>query len=254
MTAIRKALGARLSFFAAFVAAFFTASVAALILAFATAAAPLAARAADGLPVSASGLLVEETLSQSPDPHAYDWRKIPFQAELGYGSVEEGNSFKSRFYSLGVASSIAPSWLARATVRSVETSSTGSSDALAHTPYSQAAQPSRYEILLGGGYALLEGRSATPLSPRMTDLGHALYVIGGLQYNYFPSRDPEPVPAMRAIYYDYCAEAGLRFQAYLPRAIGLSLEWTYSVPLTKADGDLPNWQRFAGNISWSFGN
>ena len=202
---------------------------------------------------SSSGALVEEVMTQSSDPRAHDWRRPRFGLDLGYGAVHEENSFKTRSFSLGAFTSVSRGWIARGAVRMTTVEATGSSRSLAKTPFSQAGQPSRTELMAGAGYALLEGRSATPASPSITDLDHALYAIGGAQYNLFKSKDAEPISAMQAVYYDFAAEAGLRFEAYLPRSLGLALEWTYAVPLTGANPDLPGWQRFGGYLVWSFG-
>jgi hypothetical protein len=203
--------------------------------------------------VSTSGLLVEEVLAQREDPREFDWKKIPLQVELGASFVYEANVFKSRSYNLGVAHSLSRALLFRGAVRRVETVATSSSEQVALTIFSQAGQPSRFEFLAGLGYVLLDGRSTTALSPRITDIGHALIAIGGLHYNLFDSKDAAPVAGMRAIYSPLVAEAGVRFQVYLPQSLGVGLEWTYSRAIIDADPDLPDWMRFGGSLSWSFG-
>lgn len=203
---------------------------------------------------SPSGTLVEEVMSHNPsDPHRYDWRKDSLTVELGYGNVVEYNSFRSESYQFGMFTPLGGGWIFRGTARRIATYGTSSSDKMALTPYSQVAQPSRYEFELGAGFALLDGRSQTALSPRLTDINHALYLIGGLQYNHYESRADEPIPAMRAVYYSVVANVGLRLQIFLPHSLGFGFEWTYSFPFSKPDPDLTSWQRFGGVLSWSFG-
>jgi len=202
---------------------------------------------------STSGSLVEEVLSTSNSPHKWDWRQDLLTVEFGYSSIMEHNSFESRSYNVGVFKPLRGPWLARGSARFVRTEGTASSEMLALTPFSQAAQPSRHEFVAGAGYTLMDGRSATPLSPRLTDIGHALYGLLGLQYNHYSKKDPEPIEGMRAVYYDLALETGVRLQIYFPENLGLGLEWTYSRPLSGGDPDLRSWQRFTGSVSWSFG-
>lgn len=212
----------------------------------------LLAPTAHALDFSTSGALVEEVLSKSSEPHAWDWRAYKLQVELGLSTIDEANAFESQSYHLGVARPLSGRWLLRGAARKVTTSGTASTQSISQTPFSQAGLPSRYEFLAGAGYTLLDGRSATALSPRISDVGHALYALLGLQYNHFTNTDTEPLPGMRALYYKVSAEAGFRLQIFLPENLGLGLEWTYSRPLTEADPDLESWQRFSGSVSWSF--
>ena len=177
---------------------------------------------------STSGTLVEEVLSRSSTPHQWDWRNDVLMIEGGYTALHEFNSFESRSYNLGLATSLGGPWIARGAFRKVVIQGTPSSEQFALTPFSQAAQPSRYEALAGAGYALIEGRSMTALSPQLTDVGHALYAVVGVQYNFFANHDPEPLPGMRAVYYDLVAEAGLRFQSSFRRP--WALDWSGLLP------------------------
>lgn len=202
---------------------------------------------------STSGLLVEEVIAQSDDPKGYDWRRRSLQVEASYALVNEANVFQSRSYGLGVATSFGGAWILRGAARRAETSETPNSRQMALSIYSQAAQPSRYEFLAGVGYTLLDGRSATALSPRITDIGHSLTALLGAHYNLFDNQEPAPLRGMRAIRYDVVAEAGLRFEVFLPKLLVLGIEWTYSIPLASADPDLPEWQRFGATLGWAFG-
>jgi hypothetical protein len=202
--------------------------------------------------LSTSGALVEEVLSQSEDAKGYDWRRMRLQLAFDASFIYEANVFQSRSYGLSAFRSLNRGWLLRGALRRTETSETASSRQLALTIYSQAAQPSHYELLVGGGYMLLDGRSSTALNPRLTDLGHALMALAGVHYNHFDHRDPAPLPGMRAVYSDWVAEAGLRFQVYLPHSLGAAVEWTIEAPLHGGDPELPHWQRFGGSLSWSF--
>lgn len=212
-----------------------------------------AANAASAVELSTSGALVEEVLAQAEDAKAYDWRRMTLQLDLQASFVYEGNVFQSRSYGLGAFHSLGRGWLLHGALRRAQTLETTSSQQMALTIYSQAAQPSRFELLLGGGYMLLDGRSSTVLNPRLTDLGHALIALAGVHYNHFDNRDPAPIAGMRAIYYDLVAEVGLRFQIFLPHSLGVAFEWTYERPLRGADPELTDWQRFGGSLSWSFG-
>jgi hypothetical protein len=202
--------------------------------------------------VSTSGFLVEEVLAETRDPHRFDWRSPWLQVEGGYATTIEANSFESSGFNLGLAKAVGSGLLARLAWRHIETRATASTSLLAQTPFSQAGQPSHEEFLAGLGYPILEGRSQTPLSPHTTDIGHALFALGGLQYNLFAG-DSDLPPGLRAIKYSWIGEAGVRFQIYLPRSLGGSVEWTYSMPLIGMDADLPGWQRVGGTLSWSFG-
>jgi hypothetical protein len=207
---------------------------------------------AEAAELSTSGTLVEEVISRSENAKAWDWRRYQIQIEAGYTTINESNSFTSKSYNIGLSRPVSRGWIARGQIRRAVISGTASSNAVSLTPFSQAAQPSRYEILGGAAYTLLDGRSSTLLSPKISDLGHALYAIGGLQYNYFTNEEPEPIPGMRALYYKFIAEAGLRFQVFLPEHLGIAFDWTYSLPVTSSDPDLNSWQRFTGSLTWSF--
>ncbi len=210
------------------------------------------AASAKGL-TGTSGALVDEVLSESRSVHAWDWRKDLLTIEMGYANVLEQNSFRSTSFNFGISRSLTDAIILRAAARKVTTEATAASELLGQTPLSQAAQPSRYEFVVGGGYALLDGRSATAASPNISDVGHALYALLGAQYNHFTNTDPEPLSGMRAIYSKFAVETGVRLQIYLPNSLGFGLEWTYSIPLVGGDADLKSWQRVAGSVSWSFG-
>lgn len=208
---------------------------------------------AEAAPLSTSGTLVEEVLSQSEDVKGYDWRRLGLQLDFNASFVYEANIFKSQSYGLGAFHSLGGhGGLMHGAIRRTETSETVSSRQMALTIYSQAGQPSRWEFMLGAGYTLLDGRSATALSPRLTDLGHALIAMAGVHYNLFDSHDPAPLPGMRAVYYDVVAEAGLRLQIFLPHSLGAAVEWTLEAPLRGGDPELNYWQRLGGSLSWSF--
>ncbi len=203
--------------------------------------------------IETSGFLVEEVLAQAEDPKRYDWRRTPLQLELSYSNVYEANIFESRSYGFGLTRSFGRGWIMRGSFRRTETMETTSSRQMALTIYSQAGVPSHYGILAGGGYTLLDGRSQTALSPATTDIGHSLAALLGVQYNIFDNRDAAPISGMRALYYSWVLETGFRFQVFLPHSLGASIEWAYAIPLSGQDPELTSWQRFGGNISWSFG-
>lgn len=203
--------------------------------------------------VGASGILVEEVLAQAEDPKRYDWRRMPLQIEFGYANVYEANIFESRSFGFGIARSFGRGWIMRGAFRRTQTSETTSSRQMSQTIYSQAGQPSHYGILTGAGYILFDGRSATALSPVITDLGHSLTALVGVQHSIFDKGDNARVAGMRALYYEWVLETGVRLQIYFPNSLGASIEWTYTVPVSGQDPELTSWQRFGGNLSWSFG-
>ena len=203
--------------------------------------------------LSSSGYLIEEVLSQTKDPKEYDWRRIPLQVHFTFFNVLESNIFEARSYQLGLTRSLSGPWSLRGALRRTSVVESSSSRMIAQTVFSQAGQPSRYEILAGAGFTLLDGRTATALSPRTTDLGHALTAHAGLVYSKYDSKDPAPISGMRAVYNDLSIETGLRFQIFLPQSLGLGFEWAYGLPLSGRDPDLPNWQRIGGSVSWAFG-
>lgn len=208
---------------------------------------------AHAVSLNTSGSLVEEVLATGPTPKTWDWRHDTLVLDLGYTVINEKNSFQSFSSSVGISRPLNESWLMRLALRQVKTEATPSSELLGLTPFSQAGLPSRKELLLGVGYTLLDGRSAAPWSPRITDLGHALYLLGGLQYHLYENKDPEPLSGMRALYPTLAAEGGFLLKIYLPQNLSLSLEWTLSQALDQDDSDLQTWTRFGGGISWSFG-
>lgn len=207
-----------------------------------------------------SAFLLEEPMSQSTRSHAFDWIAGGLEVEAAYGSVNEANNYLSWLYHFGVSYPVGKSILLRGAVRSVSVAGTASSENLARTPYMQAAQPERKEIMLGVGYPLLAGRSFSRLSPWLSDLDHVLFLQGGLRYAFFPTNEsflntetPRPLPGQRVVAYTFAGEVGLRFKVGLPRSLGVFMEWTAATALKGRDADIPYWSIFMGGLTWNFG-
>lgn len=203
-----------------------------------------------------SASLIEEVISKTDHPRKYDWPNRSFEMNLGYAQVDEANNFETSGLQLEGILPLGEGLLLRAGVRYFSTSTTAAGRMLQQTPYSQAVQPTRLELLAGAAYPLMEGRSATRLSPTVTDLEHAFFVLAGVHRNVFsiPGQDETPLtPGMRAVKSPWVGEAGFRMQIYMPRSLGVYFEWQYNHAITGVDEDLSHWQTFAGGLSWGFG-
>ncbi len=204
-----------------------------------------------------SASIVEEVLSQTSSPHAFDWRRSLLEIRGGYGFVHEANNFENEAFALGVSIPSLYGSSLRVNIRRVNVYSTSSSRMLGRTPFQQAAQLTRYELGIGAGYYLLEGRAFSRLSPVVADLEFTLSGVVGLHYNHenagrlpkFGDRPKLYVGQERA-YSKLTWELGLEWVVYFPSALGIMLEMQYqTAPGT--DSALSDWWYFSGGMLWS---
>ena len=214
------------------------------------------ARAAD--PLTAQGI-VDEVVSRSESPHAYDWRSATAELEAAVGEVNAANNFDNEVYELAAGIPLGDGSLARFGVRRAQVYATPSSNMVGRTPFRQASLVTRYEVFGGYGFGLLEGRAMTRLSPWLGDVENALFLWGGAHFSHpnqslVPKRsdDPTPLPGQAPIHAKIVVETGLRWHVYLPRSFGLAFEALYQHPLGGTD-DLKSWTYFSGGVLWSFG-
>ena len=215
-----------------------------------------AALAAD---ILTGGVLVDEVMSQSTSPHAYDWRKAAVEAEAGVDYVDEANNFDGNGWHLGAQMPFNNGMMARLLLRRMYVHPTRAGSLLEKTPYRQSAQVTRYEVAAGGGWALLEGRSMTRLSPWLSDVEHALYLIGTFHYNEpnaatIPKTgdDTSRLPGQKKAIFNYVLELGIRMQIMVPSTLGFFLEMDRQLPIRGSAEGLSRWQHFATGALWSF--
>ncbi len=212
--------------------------------------------AADAL---TAGGLVEEVVSRSDSPHAFDWRAATAEVQLGYGYVDEANNFDTETFELGAGVPTGEGSMARFGLRRTQVYSTPSSNDVGRTPFRQAAQPTRYEFFGGDGYGLLEGRSMTRLTPWIPDVAHVMLAYAGAHYSlpnkgWVPRRGDPPavLPGQEQVKTKIALELGLRWQIYLPSSFGVYFEGLYNRPMGSA-GRLRSWSYFSGGLVWAIG-
>lgn len=215
-----------------------------------------AARAAD---VLTGGVLVDEVMSQSTSPHAYDWRKAAVEVEVGVDYVDEANNFDGNGWHVGAQMPFASGMMARMVLRRMYVHPSRAGELLEKTPYRQSAQVTRYEVGAGGGYALLEGRSMTRLSPWLSDFEHVLFFTGMAHYNEpnaatLPQKgdDTSRLPGQRKAKYVFAIELGLRLQIFVPKSVGFFFEMDRQAGLRGSAPGLGAWQHFSTGALWSF--
>jgi len=207
-------------------------------------------------PLSSEGL-VQEALSEVKNPHAFDWRKSSYELELGYDYADEKNNFENDGAHLGLAFPTSSGFLTRLALRRMLVYGSESSNKVGRTPFRQPAGVSRYELMVGGGMSLVEGRAITRLSPWLPDLEHVLHFTFGVHYSHpnktwIPRRDdpPDTLPGQRPVNSRWVLEAGLKYQLYLPSAFGLFYEISRHFPLQPAAGQR-SWTVFSGGLTWA---
>jgi hypothetical protein len=206
-----------------------------------------------------SAFLFEEPISESSHSHKFDWVSQGLEFEVAYAPLFEKNNFSSYMYHFGLNRAVTGSIIGRFALRTVHVASTNSTNMLALTPFSQAAQGERTELMLGLGFPLLAGRSFSRLSPILTDLDHVFQAQAAIHYTRYPvAKDlmandpPSPLPGQRVLAYTFAAELGLRFKIGLPRALSLFTEFDIDLPITNSDPDLPYWAVVLLGMSWNF--
>lgn len=206
--------------------------------------------------LSSAGLL-EEVISQVENPHVFDWRKASFQLELGLGYPVETNNFESRAYELALGIPLNGGMIFRTGLRRVKVSETYSSRLIGRTPFLQEAGISRYDLIAGLDYSILEGRSITRFSKWIPDLQHVLFLKAAGYYSHPNASDmiklkdkPQAYPGQDVFRSAVNLELGLKWQLYLPQAFGFYLEASQHYPLSRGD-HLHSWLYFAGGLTWS---
>ncbi len=202
--------------------------------------------------------LIEEVIAQAKSPRQFDWRQEFVSIEYNLLSVNERNSFQSSGYSFALRKTFDDRYLGIVGLRFITTEATASTNLLAMTPFSQAAQPSRREFFMIAGLPLLAGRSFTILSPRFSDWEHVLYAKAGGHYSFYNGRwklkdaSSAILPGQRVINYQEAIEVGIRLQFSIPRSLSLFLDQDYYYPISNYDSDLSDWSSFGGGVAWTF--
>src|SRR5690606_12538192 len=116
-------------------------------------------------------------------------------------------------------------------VRRIYVYETDSSRKIGRTPYRQQAGMTRYEYVASAAFRLLEGRSFTRFSPMLPDFKHVLHLTAAIHYSHptrttVPRKNDPPVPmaGQEPVNSKIVPEVGLRWQIYLPSAIGIYFE------------------------------
>lgn len=212
---------------------------------------------------SAQGLensqtLLNEVIAQSQSPHAFDWRSERVSLEMSKVIINERNNFLSGGFAVGARKTFEGRYLGIVGFRSIKTEATASSEMLAKTPFTQAAQPSRLELFAVAGLPILAGRSFSIFSDWLPDFEHVLYIKLGGHYNFFndalkiKSQPSDILPGQRNIVYHEVLNAGLRLQMSLFHSASVFLDYDYYYPGAHYDRDLPEWLSLGGGFSWSF--
>lgn len=203
---------------------------------------------------------INEVMSQSASPHTYDWREATFELEFGADYADEANNYDTDGWHLGASLPTAGGFVVRFLIRRIYVHATHSGELIGRTPFRQAAQPTRYEYALGGGWALLEGRSMSRLSPLISDLEHVLLATFGVHYTdpnsgTIPKRgdDTGLLPGQSKSYSNLNLELGLRWNLYIPAGFGVFFEMQKNWPRSTGANGIKTWQTFTAGGLWSFG-
>ncbi|MHA0111401.1 hypothetical protein ACXYUI_30475, partial [Klebsiella pneumoniae] len=84
-------------------------------------------------------------------------RQASWELEIGYGFADERNNFDTDTYELAAGIASGSGSLVRFGIRHAAVHATHSSSDIGRTPFTQAAQSTRYESFGGYGLGLLEG-------------------------------------------------------------------------------------------------
>jgi len=199
--------------------------------------------------------IVQDVISESRSPRVYDWRKNSYELQLGYGYTDEANNFENEIYELILGLPSEGGLITRIGLRRAIVMGTKSSDKIGRTPFTQESSMTRYELVAGLGYSLLEGRNFTRLSPTLGDfesvvLGWLGFHYGHANASFLPKKNevPKTLPGQRPKNYKYVVELGLRWAIYTPKDYGLYMEGMFQFPVGSS-GDLKHWNYFAGGIA-----
>lgn len=206
-----------------------------------------------------SQTLLPEIVSSSQTPHAFDWRKASVSLNLSLLRVDEKNTFENDAYDyqfMGLLP-VADSGILRMGLRRIEVLETKSSKLIGRTPFKQSASLTRYEVVVQGGYPLLEGRAISRLS-FLPSLEQVFFVLAGAHYSHpnaswIPKKGdrPDPYPGQDQVHSNINLELGCLWQVYLPSRFGMFVDWTYQIPIRNA-GDLKSWVYAGLGVSYVF--
>ena len=199
--------------------------------------------------------IVSEVISESRSPRVYDWRKNAYELQLGTGYIDEANNFETEVYEIILGVPMEGGLITRVGLRHVIVRGTESSDNVGRTPFTQESGMTRYEILAGMGFSLLEGRNFTRFSPGLGDFENVVLATLGLHYShpnatYIPKKNEKPrkLPGQKPVNQKIVIELGMRWAIYTPKDYGLYFEAIYNRPLG-ATGDLTSWAYFGGGLA-----
>lgn len=201
--------------------------------------------------------IVSEVISESRSPRVYDWRKNSYELQLGTGYIDEANNFETEVYEIILGVPMEGGLMTRFGLRRVIVRGTDSSDKIGRTPFTQESAMTRYELVAGMAFSLLEGRNFTRFSPGLGDFENVVLAWGGLHYShpnasYIPKKNEKPrkLPGQKPVNQKIVIELGLRWAIYLPKDYGIYMESIYNFPLGASD-ELDNWIYFAGGIAFA---
>jgi hypothetical protein len=213
-----------------------------------------------GDPFFTAASAVDEVMSQATGPHVYDWRDATAEVEVGQDYDDEQNNYDTNGWHLGGTVPTDGGFEFRFLVRRIYVHASRAGELIGRTPFRQAAQPTRYEYALGGGWALLEGRSMVRFSPFVSDLEHVMLATFGLHYTdpnsgTLPKRgdDTGLLPGQKKAYSTWNLELGLRWKIFLPTGFGVFFEMQKMIPRSADANGVTSWQHFTAGGLWSFG-
>ncbi len=206
--------------------------------------------------------LANEVLTETQNPHVFDWRKSNLEIEFGYDYIDEFNNFDTKGWHLGLNIPTSSGLIYQGGFRRFEIYTTDSSKLLGKTPFKQAAQPNRYELYAGFGYLLLEGIVFTRLSYWLSDFQHNLMLGGGIHFTHpnqkwIPARKDEPtaLSGQDISYAQWNMEYYLRWNLYMPSSVGIFFQGGRQFFASSGVGKsaLNQWDHYTVGVLWAFG-
>lgn len=217
--------------------------------------------ASDALPEESSPLtamsLAREVIQGSESVHIYDWRKSLAEITLGYGYVDEANSFDSESYDLGLRFPQPSTFNIAMGMRRILIYSTPSTNGLGRTPYVQESTRSRLELYAGTTISLMEGRSIWRLGDWLGDVEQAVFGVASLHFaqeqanlNPLAPKKPKEKLGQKPVHSTFALELGLRMHVLTVFDMGFFFEGLTVRPL-KGGEHLRSWALWTGGILWS---
>lgn len=204
--------------------------------------------------------LFDEVVTKTKAKHVYDWKRATYELQLGYGTVDEKNNFENAAWDLGFGVPTDSGWIFGGGLRRVIMASTASSDDVGRGPFTQDAQMTRYELYMNANWRILEGRAMTALTPWISDLEMATFLILGFHFNHpnkgnMPKKTDKPAPytGQRQVNAEHVFELGLKWQVYTPQSFGMFFTIERQMPILGNTGNLGAFNYLSGGILWSFG-